>query len=78
MLGQYQYSTVFQRNVLIETIKADRFVLAHQLTGVPTKLPLPASTAEVQDKNFEGTPWLYHGILDHRLQEDSQLEFHLD
>lgn len=74
MLEQVQHTVVIKHKKLVERITAYRAAPVSLLAGVPSIPPDSASAMDVQDKNLEGTFWLFHGILDYYLNDDGLLE----
>lgn len=66
---------VIQLKELSERTTSDRLELVSRLAGVPPVPPQLTLAIEIQNKNLERTPWLFHGILFHNLIVKCQLEF---
>lgn len=59
-------------------IAVERIALSPRRAAVPPKPPRLASAIDTQRKNLEEAPWLFHGILNHCLNDNVQHEFLLN
>lgn len=75
VLGQNQHTLFIQRNELVKRTTADKVAVAPPSTRLQPIPPESASKIPIQNKNFKGTPRLFHGLLNHCLKDDSQLKF---
>lgn len=67
VLEKNQHIVVIQQKDLFERIKADTVAFAPLPTGIILIPPQSASAVDIQDKNLQRTPCLFHVILDHYL-----------
>lgn len=74
LLGQDQHTVVIQRKKLVEWIIVVWVAATAWPTDVPPISPDSASALGIGDKNLKGTPWLFHRILGHYLNNDGHLE----
>lgn len=62
-----------QHKKLFERISADKVEIAAQITAASTILPISALEVNINNKKLKQRSCLFHGTLDHFLNDDRQL-----